>query len=272
MSLDPGSLDLGVSLLAAAALVMAAFVAGFVDAIAGGGGLITVPALLLAGIPPVGAIATNKLQGTFGVASSTFSFYRAGRIDRQLLLPLFGAAFAGGVIGALIAHLAPTGLLRLVIPFLLIAIALYVAASPKLGDREGPGRMSLATFTGTVGLGIGIYDGVFGPGAGTFYLIGLIVLCGFGMMRAVAHTKLMNLASNLGALIFFLLAGHIYIVLGLMMGVTSAMGARLGVRASLHFGPRLVRPLVVIVALAMALRLMLDLQHPVGAWLRGLIP
>ncbi len=103
-------------------------------------------------------------------------------------------------------------------------------------------------------------------------LIGLIVLCGFGMMRAVAHTKLMNLASNLGALIFFLLAGHSYIVLGLMMGVTSAMGARLGVRASPAFRPAAGAPLVVIVALAMALRLMLDLQHPVGAWLRGLIP
>lgn len=263
------SFELGVSALAAAGLVLAAFVAGFVDAIAGGGGLITVPALLLAGVPPVGAIATNKLQGTFGVASSTLSFYRAGRIDRSLVVPLFGAAFAGGVLGALIAHLAPTGFLRLIIPFLLIAIALYVLASPRLGDAETPARLSLGTFTGTIGLGIGVYDGVFGPGAGTFYLIGLILLCGFGMMRAVAHTKLMNLASNLGALIFFLLAGHILVLVGLMMGVASAAGARLGVRASLHFGPRLVRPLVVVVALAMAIRLMADPSHPVGAWLRG---
>ncbi|MCZ8187101.1 MAG: TSUP family transporter [Beijerinckiaceae bacterium] len=263
-------LELGVSAFAAAGLVLAAFVAGFVDAIAGGGGLITVPALLLAGVSPVGAIATNKLQGTFGVASSALSFYRAGRIDRALVLPLFGAAFGGGIIGALIAHLAPTGFLRLVIPFLLVAIALYVAMSPRLGDTEARPRLSLATFTGTVGVGIGIYDGVFGPGAGTFYLIGLILLCGFGMMRAVAHTKMMNLASNLGALIFFLLAGHILIAVGLMMGAASATGAWLGVRASLRFGPRLVRPLVVIVALAMALRLMLDASHPIGAWLRGL--
>lgn len=262
--------EFGVPLLTAALLVLAAFVAGFVDAIAGGGGLITVPALLLAGVPPVGAIATNKLQGTFGVASSAYSFYRAGRIDRTLVLPLFGAAFAGGVTGALIAHLAPTGLLRLVIPFLLMAIALYVLASPKLGDQETTPRLSLAAFTGSAGFGIGVYDGVFGPGAGTFYLIGLILLCGFGMMRAVAHTKLMNLASNLGALIFFLAAGHILVALGLMMGVASALGARLGVRASLHFGPRLVRPLVVIVAMAMALRLLLDPAHPVGSWLRGL--
>ncbi len=264
-------LDLGVSWLAALGLILAAFVAGFVDAIAGGGGLITVPALLLAGVSPVVAIATNKLQGTFGVASSAVSFYRAGRIDRSLIVPLFGAAFCGGVLGALVAHLAPTGVLRVVIPFLLVAIALYVGLSPRLGDTEAKPRLTIAAFTGTVGVGIGIYDGVFGPGAGTFYLIGLILLCGFGMMRAVAHTKLMNLASNLGALIFFLLAGHVLVALGLLMGGASAIGAWIGVRASLRFGPRLVRPLVVIVALAMALRLMLDGGHPVGAWLRSLV-
>jgi uncharacterized membrane protein YfcA len=268
--LAPAWLDFGVSWLAALGLVLAAFVAGFVDAIAGGGGLITVPALLLAGVSPVGAIATNKLQGTFGVASSALSFYRAGRIDRSLILPLFGAAFGGGVVGAFVAHLAPTGVLRVVIPFLLVAIALYVGLSPRLGDSEAKPRLSVATFTGTVGVGIGIYDGAFGPGAGTFYLIGLILLCGFGMMRAVAHTKMMNLASNLGALIFFLLAGHVLIALGLLMGGASALGAWFGVRASLKYGPRLVRPLVAIVALGMALRLMLDGNHPVGAWFRSL--
>lgn len=264
--------DLGVSLTTALLLVLAAFAAGFVDAIAGGGGLITVPALLLAGLSPVSAVATNKLQGTFGVASSALTFWRAGRLERHLILPLFGAAFCGGVLGALIAHLAPTAVLRLVIPFILIAIAIYVLMSPKLGDQDAKPRMGIPAFTLSFGLGIGIYDGVFGPGAGTFYLIGLILACGLGMMRAIAHTKLMNLASNLGALIFFALAGHILVPLGLAMGAASATGAWLGARTALRFGGALVRPLVVVVSIAMALRLMLDPAHPVGQWVRTLLP
>lgn len=249
-------------------LVGAAFIAGFVDAIAGGGGLITVPALLLAGVPPVSAIATNKLQGTFGVASSTLTFWRAGRLEPALVLPLFGAAFGGGVIGALIAHLAPTDVLRMAIPVILIAIALYVLMSPKLGDQDAKPRMGILAFTLSFGLGIGIYDGLFGPGAGTFYLIGLILVCGLGMIRAIAHTKLMNFASNLGALIFFALAGHILVPLGLAMGAAAAAGAWLGARTTLRFGGTLVRPLVVVVSIAMALRLLLDPAHPVGIWVR----
>ncbi|KAF0231737.1 MAG: hypothetical protein FD175_645 [Beijerinckiaceae bacterium] len=249
-------------------LVGAAFVAGFVDAIAGGGGLITVPALLLAGVPPVSAIATNKLQGTFGVASSTLTFWRAGRLEPALVLPLFGASFIGGVIGALIAHLAPSAVLRMAIPVILIAIALYVLASPKLGDQDAKPRMGILAFTLSFGLGIGIYDGLFGPGAGTFYLIGLILVCGLGMIRAIAHTKLMNFASNLGALIFFALAGHILVPLGLAMGAAAAAGAWLGARTTLRFGGTLVRPLVVVVSIAMALRLLLDPTHPVGIWVR----
>lgn len=264
--------DFGVSLVSALILVGAAFAAGFVDAIAGGGGLITVPALLLAGVPPVSAIATNKLQGTFGVASSTLTFWRAGRLEAALVLPLFGAAFGGGILGALIAHLAPTALLKLAIPFILIAIAIYVLMSPKLGDQDARPRMGLVPFALSFGVGIATYDGLFGPGAGTFYLLGLILACGFGMMRAIAHTKLMNLASNLGALIFFALAGHILVPLGLAMGAASAAGAYVGARTTLRFGGALVRPLVVVVSIAMALRLMLDPAHPIGLWVRSVLP
>jgi len=265
-------IDFGVSLGAALVLTGAAFVAGFVDAIAGGGGLITVPALLLAGVSPVSAIATNKLQGTFGVASSTLTFWRAGRLEKALILPLFGAAFGGGILGALSAHLAPTTFLRLAIPFLLIGIALYVLMSPKLGDEAREAKLPLSTFALSFGLGIGLYDGLFGPGAGTFYLLGLILVAGFPMMRAIAHTKLMNFASNLGALIFFALAGHILVPLGLAMGAAAAAGAWLGARTTLRFGGALVRPLVVVVSIGMALRLILDPAHPVGAWLRGMLP
>lgn len=264
-------LEIGLPFTSVAMLIVAALIAGFVDAIAGGGGLITVPAMLLAGVSPVNAIATNKLQGTFGVASSTLTFWRAGRIEKKLMMPLAGAAFLGGVLGAAFVHIAPVSLLRLIIPFILIAIALYMLLSPKLGDEDAAPRMRPWAFAMSFGLGIGIYDGVFGPGAGTFYLIGLILICGFRMMHAIAHTKLMNLASNLGALIFFALAGAINVPLGLAMGLAAAIGAWLGARSTLRFGAGLIRPLVVVISLVMALRLMLDGAHPVGLWLRALL-
>jgi uncharacterized protein len=252
-------------------LVGVAVIAGFVDAIAGGGGLITVPAMLLAGLSPVSAVATNKLQGTFGVASSTFAFWRAGKIERALVLPFFLAGFIGGVTGALVVMVIPVTWLRTAIPFILIALAIYVLLSPRLGDVARTPRMGVMAFAGTVAFGIGAYDGFFGPGAGTFYLIGLVMLLGFEMVRAVAHTKLLNFASNLGALLFFLAAGQVMIVLGLAMGLGAALGAQLGARTALRFGAGLVRPLVTIVSLAMAMRLLLDASHPVGQAIRGLL-
>ncbi|CAN1571324.1 COG0730 Predicted permeases [Rhabdaerophilaceae bacterium] len=257
--------DAGLTLDVLGLLAAVAFVAGFVDAIAGGGGLLTVPALLLAGVPPVQAIATNKLQGTFGVLSSTATFLRAGAIERSLVLPLGAAALGGGVLGAVLAVIVPIALLRALIPFALMAIGIYMLMTPSFGDGQDKARMRPAMFAGTIGVLIGAYDGIFGPGAGTFYLIGLISLCGFPLLRATAHTKLMNAASNLGALFLFLLAGHVLLVPGLVMGLASAVGAGFGARTGLKHGSRLIRPLVVAVSLAMALRLLLDPQHMVGA-------
>ena len=261
--------DFALSLDLVAILACAAFFAGCVDAIAGGGGLITVPAMLLAGLPPVTALATNKLQGTFGVLSATLTFWRAGRIERAIALPLGLSAFVGGVTGAAFARFAPDDVLRLIIPFLLIGIAIFMLVSPRLGQAEGHARLSLPAFAASAGLGLGLYDGVFGPGTGTFYLMALILLMGFGVMRASAHTKLMNFSSNLGALLFFAGTGAINLPLGLVMGGMAALGAYCGTRLSLSFGPRLVRPLVVVISLLMALRLILDSAHPIGLWLRG---
>jgi len=260
--------EFGLPLSQAALLILVALVAGFVDAIAGGGGLITVPAMLIAGLPPVSAIATNKLQGTFGVAAASLAFWRAGLLETRLMLPFGAAGFSGGVIGACLVHLAPVGLLRLIIPLLLIAIALYMAFSPKLGDQDAKARLSPLLYALSFGVMIGVYDGAFGPGAGTFYLITLILFCGFGMIRANAQTKWLNFSSNLGALLFFLQAGQVLIALGLAMGLAAALGAHLGARTTLVFGTKLVRPLVILVSLGMALRLVLDASHPFGAWLR----
>jgi uncharacterized protein len=261
--------ELGVAPVTALLLAGASFIAGFVDAIAGGGGLIVLPSLLLAGLSPVQALATNKLQGTMGVSAAVFAFARAGALERRYGVPLFLAAFTGGVLGAMVARVLPLSAIRLFIPFFLIAIALYMLFSPRLGDEARQARLGVLGFALSFGLGIGFYDGIFGPGTGTFFYIALILMAGFTTLSALAHTKLMNWASNIGALGFFLYAGAVNIPLGLVMGASSACGAYLGARASLKFGARLIRPLVVGVALLMALRLMLDGAHPVGAWLRA---
>ena len=262
-------LDLGVAPVTALLLACAAFIAGFVDSIAGGGGLIILPALLLAGLSPVQALATNKLQSAIGVSAAVFAFARAGALERNYVLPLFAAGFTGGILGAMVAKQLPLDLIRLVIPFFLVAIALYMLLSPKLGDEARHARLGVVGFALSFGLGIGFYDGIFGPGTGTFFYIALIAMAGFSVLAAVAHTKLLNWASNLGALTFFAYAGFVNVPLGVVMGAASACGAYLGARASLKFGARLVRPLIVGVALVMALRLMLDAAHPLGAWLRS---
>jgi uncharacterized membrane protein YfcA len=260
--------ECGVAPVTTLLLAGASFIAGFVDAIAGGGGLIVLPSLLLAGLSPVQALATNKLQGTLGVSAAVFAFARAGALERRFLLPLFLAALVGGVLGAMVARWLPLGTIRLFIPFFLVAIALYMLLSPRLGDEARRARLGVFGFALSFGVGIGFYDGIFGPGTGTFFYIALILMAGFTVLSALAHTKLMNWASNIGALGFFLYAGAVNVPLGLVMGVSSACGAYLGARASLKFGAKLVRPLIVAVALVMASRLMLDAAHPVGAWLR----
>lgn len=242
-------------------------VAGAVDAIAGGGGLITVPVLMLGGLDPASAIATNKLQGALGLVVSTSRFAKAGMIDvrSKSIWLLAASAFAGAVVGAALVAVAPVEAMRVALPFLLIAVALYFAFGPKMSEIDAHARLRPAAFAAFVAFPVGVYDGLFGPGAGSFYMIGFVALLGFGAVRAVAHTKLLNLASNLSGLLVFVLAGAVVWPAGLAMSAGTMVGARIGSGLALKHGVRLVKPLLVIVALALSLRLMLDRGHPVGA-------
>ncbi|MET0314032.1 MAG: TSUP family transporter [Hansschlegelia sp.] len=252
-------------------------VAGAIDAIAGGGGLITVPALLLGGLDPAAAIATNKLQGSFGTAMSTARFAKAGMIDfrSKESWALSTAAFAGAIVGAALVAVAPVEAMRTALPFLLIAVALYFAFGPRMSDVDSAARMGPIAFAAAVAFPIGVYDGLFGPGAGSFYMVGLVALAGVGAVKAVARTKLMNFASNLAGLIFFIAAGAVVWSAGLAMALGTVIGARIGSALALKHGVGLVRPLLIVVSIALSLRLMLDSGHPVGHALRmmaGLTP
>lgn len=237
-------------------LVVAAFIAGFIDSIAGGGGLVTVPALLIAGVPPVTALGTNKLQGLFGSGSATIAYAAKGHVDLRRQLPSALLSFAGALFGALLATVLPTAVLSTLLPVLLIAIALYFGLKPDLGDIDRAERLSPFWFMAGIVPVIGFYDGVFGPGTGSFFMLAFVGLAGYGVLKATAHTKLLNFASNVGGFAGFVLAGAVLWKVGLMMGAAQFVGARIGASLAMKLGARLVRPLLVVVCIALAVKLL----------------
>ena len=237
-------------------LVLAAFCAGFIDSIAGGGGLISVPALLLAGASPVEALATNKLQGTFGSATATLAYARAGQVRPQDQLGMAAISALAGAAGAMVAHLIPAEVLRIIMPVVLIGVAAFFALKPGLTDDARVERMKPAVFAMTVVPAIAAYDGFFGPGAGSFYMIGFVLLAGYGVLKATAHTKMLNFASNIGSLLVFIPLGAMWWGVGFAMAVAQVAGAALGARLAMRIGARLIKPLLVVTSTGMALRLL----------------
>ncbi|MDE4173003.1 TSUP family transporter [Phaeobacter sp. PT47_59] len=237
----------------------AGFVAGFIDAIAGGGGLITVPVLLIAGANPVTALATNKIQGFFGAATAALSYARGGHVDLRSQWGSALIAFAASILGALLVSVLPVEWIRVILPVLLIGIAIFFATKKGLGDLDRARRLSPALFAGTMVPLCAAYDGLLGPGAGSFYMLAFVSLAGYGILKATAHTKLLNLASNAGALAAFAFVATPWWITGLAMGVAQIAGARLGALMALKVGARLIKPLLVLTSVALAAKLILDM-------------
>jgi uncharacterized protein len=236
-------------------LIFAGFLAGFIDSIAGGGGLITVPALLLAGASPIETLGTNKLQSVFGSGSATFTYARAGHVSLKQQLPMGIASFAAAMIGAFCATLLPQDVFRQILPFVLVLIALYFVFKPEVSDLDTMERMRPAVFAFTIVPAIGFYDGIFGPGTGSFFMLGFVALAGFGLLKATAHTKFLNFASNLGSLIVFGFLGVVLWKTALAMGAGQFLGARLGAKFAMKNGAKIIKPLLVLVCVALAARL-----------------
>lgn len=248
-----------------ALLAVAAFIAGFIDSIAGGGGLVTVPALLLAGLSPVESLGTNKLQGLFGSGSATLAYAAKGQVDPKRQARPALLAFAGGALGALAATVVPADVLSAALPVVLIAIALYFALKPNMNDVDRAERLSPFLFSLTLVPLVGFYDGLFGPGAGSFYMLAFVTLAGYGVLKATAHTKLLNFASNIGGFVVFAAVGVIHWKIGVMMGVAQFLGARVGALLAVRIGARLIRPLLVVVCVALAIKLLADPTNPLRA-------
>lgn len=243
--------------LALLALMGVGMLAGFVDAIAGGGGMIAVPALLSAGLPPVSALATNKLQSVFGTGMAALTYWRRGFVN----LPALGLAmvltFGGSLLGAFAVKQIDTSLLEIAVPVALIAIACYFLFAPNVTDADRHARLGFLVFVPVMGFLIGFYDGIFGPGTGSFFTIGFVMLFGLGLTRAAGHTKILNLVSNLAALTLFIPSGDVYWGAAIVMAIGQLAGGYIGAHTGIRFGARVIRPLVVAVSVIMAVRLLL---------------
>ncbi len=240
------------------ALFFVAMVAGFIDAIAGGGGMLTVPALLSVGLPPTQALATNKLQSSFSSFSATWYFFRAGLLPIQSMMVAVICTFIGAALGAILVQHVHSTLLVQIIPILLILIALYFLFLPNVREQNGQPRLSDGLFALCFGGGIGFYDGFFGPGTGSLFTLAFVMVGQLRLVEATARTKLLNFTSNIAALFFFILAGLPVWSAGLVMAGGGIIGAQVGAKMAVLKGQRWIRPMVVLVSLIMALKLLLE--------------
>ncbi|MBI4345799.1 MAG: TSUP family transporter, partial [Elusimicrobia bacterium] len=236
------------------------FFAGVVDALAGGGGLITLPAYLAAGLPPALLLGTNKLASSIGTLASAARYGRQLRIPVVPFLPVVAAAFAGSWAGARLTLLLDPAWLR---PLLLAALPLVGAAVYGHQDRvEGrghrPGDPEATPASLAVGAGVAAYDGFFGPGTGTFFALGLARFCGHDLLGATARAKVLNLSSNLAALAAFLVAGRVHLELGISMGAVSILGHTVGAHLGLRRGAAAIRPAIVAVCAGLFAKLAFD--------------
>jgi len=247
-----------------ALLVAAAFAAGWVDAVVGGGGLIQLPALLLAlpaATAPAAILATNKLASICGTTTSSITYYRRVHPDLRTSLPMAGWALAGAAAGAAGAGLMPPSVFRPLVLVLLVLVALWTLLRPDLGSvtrLRFSGRHHHAVAAG-IGVCLGFYDGIFGPGTGSFLVIALVGVLGYAFLDASAHAKIVNLATNLGALVVFVAQGAPLWGLGLLMGSANVSGAYLGARTAVARGSRFVRLVFLAVVLALVVRLAWEL-------------
>ncbi len=240
-----------------ALLALAALFAGTVDAIAGGGGLITVPALQLAGLPPHLALGTNKGQSVWGALAATIAFWRADRVDRRQALFAFPLALVGSFAGAQLQLWVSNKVLEPIVIAMLIGAAVLLVVRKPSRDADAPEpHWGIAAGLALV---IGAYDGFFGPGTGTFLIVGFVALCGRSLVHASADAKVVNLASNLAAVLAFAHAGTVLWEVALPMAVGQLVGGIIGTHLALRGGARVVRIMVLLVSGALIVKLAVGL-------------
>ncbi|WP_346534096.1 TSUP family transporter [Micromonospora sp. DPT] len=252
--MDPLSLT---TLLAAAAM------AGWVDAVVGGGGLLLLPALLVAapGVPVATALGTNKLAAIFGTSTAAVTYARRTKIDWMVAGPSAGLAVCCAGVGAALAGSVPAGAYRPVVLAVLVSVALFVVFRPRLGVVAVPARrtrLRVVAAVAVAGVGVALYDGLIGPGTGTFLVVAFTALVGADFVHGSAMAKVVNAGTNLGALVVFAATGHVWWLLGVAMAVCNVAGAVVGARMALRRGAGFVRVVLLVVVFALVAKLGYD--------------
>lgn len=232
-------------------LVAVAGIAGFIDAIAGGGGLLTIPALLLANVPPVMTLGTNKLQAASGALAASITMIKKGVVRIADLKVAIIAAFIGSSLGTIAVQMSPPELLKTLIPFLIAAIGIYTLFAPSLGEVEAQPKISENVWQRIITPLIGAYDGYVGPGTGMFFALGNVALRGRQIIVATGTAKVLNLSTNIASLIFFIAGGNILWQVGFAMMIGQIIGAYFGSHMVVKGGSKLIRPVIVLMCLAM---------------------
>ncbi|GAA6171641.1 TSUP family transporter [Colwellia sp. KU-HH00111] len=240
-------------------LFIVAVVAGLLDTLAGGGGLIALPALILSGVGPLAALGTNKLQGSMGTATATFLMIKNKRVKWHDVKNIMLFAFIGATIGSIAIQFVNPEILNYVIPVVISFIGVYFLISPTPSEEQAKPKLSQRSYNNIVVPAIGCYDGFFGPGTGSFFALAGISLRGYGIIKSTAIAKTLNFSTNIASLIIFLFAGKIVWTIGVVMMFGQVIGAWLGSHCLFSINPKLLRMLVVIMCFGMLIKYSYDM-------------
>lgn len=240
-------------------LFVSGFAAGLIDSIAGGGGLITLPALVAVGFPPHVALGTNKFQSSFGSFTASYYYVKKQYVDlREAFWGIF-YTFIGAASGVISVQLMDSRLLNYIIPFFLIGIIIYTFFSPRLGELDSRPKMKTMAFYILFGLALGFYDGFFGPGVGSFWTIAFVAMLGFNLTRATGYTKVMNFTSNIVSFVLFIIGGYVVFTAGIIMAAGQILGSKLGAGLVIKKGTKFIRPAFISIVILTTLKLIYNL-------------
>jgi uncharacterized protein len=243
-------------------IIVAGFLASFIDSVVGGGGLVSLPALLFAGLPPVVALGTNKMAGTMSSLTSTISFLKSGKINFQLVKYLFPLSLIGAILGTFTVRLIPSSFMKPMVIILLIGVTIYTLIKKDWGEISSYQGVTKKTaiLSGIVAFTIGFYDGFFGPGTGSFLIFAFLML-GFDFVTAAGNAKALNFASNIASLITFMILGAVNYQYGIPMGAAMIAGALVGSRVAIRKGAGYIRPLFIGVTVLLIGKQLWDTMH-----------
>lgn len=242
-------------------LCIAGFLASFIDSIAGGGGLISVPAFMLAGLPPHMVLGTNKFSATAGSFTSSLKFIKSGKANFKLLKYLIPFTFLGAMLGVKVVLFLDQKFLSVLVLILIMFIGVYTLFSKSLGlEDKFKALTKKNVFLGIIlAFSLGFYDGFFGPGTGSFLVFGLINIFGFNFVASSANARVLNFTSNVTALILFAISGKINYMLGIPVAIFMILGAKMGTTVALNKGSKLIKPIFVTMSLAVAVKMLITL-------------